>query len=935
MTRAGFVPFPKWSTYVIIVIQMGEQNPRTTVQPSGTVTFLFTDIEGSTRLAQEYPDTWESLRERHHAILQSAMEANNGYIFQIIGDAFCVAFHIAKDALKAAVDAQRKLQNEDWGQTSIPVRMGLHTGSAEIHGTDYRGYLTLSKVQRVMSVAYGGQVLVSNASAELLHNELPVGISLRDLKEHRLKGLSDSERLWQAIAPDLQQDFPPLQSLNEIPNNLPTQLTTFIGREKEVEQIKKRLEKNRLVTLTGSGGVGKTRLAIQVATEILSQYPNGAWLVELAPITDPALVPQTMCAALDVTPQGNTPALTVLMNYLKEKKILLVVDNCEHLIDACAQLCDSFLHTCPHLRMIASSREALGIDGENAYRVPSLSLANPHDTLRTIENSEAVQLFMERATTSLPEFEITATNATAIAQICQRLDGIALAIELAASRVKMLNVEQIAARLHDAFRLLTGGSRTALPRQQTLRALIDWSYNLLTQEERNVLRALSVFAGGWTLEAAESVGENSNMLDLLTHLVDKSLVTVDYERDNAPRYYLLETIRQYAREKLAELNETEPVRNRHLSYFLSLAERAEPEVRGPEQLIWFDRLELELDNFRTALEWSLEKGEKGTEEGLQLASSLWWFSFSRHFQDQGRLLKQALRVSNTSTDPVKRAKALVRLAWVNFYDEAAADEGLALAHTLGVAGKASIAFALLGKAAWSIYQADYANGKSLAEESLKLYRELGDLWGMCETLTWLGLGLINMGDHQQAIAPLEESLALARQTQDLNEIAFALWQLGRAAMARKEYAQATKFMTESLAIYKQLKVYGGVTFLLNDLGKAALEQGDYQLAVSHYKEFLSLAWNMGFDRRIAEGLEQLASALMYEQPENAARLFGSAEELRQSSNSALFPYQKEDYDRNLDFLRSHLDGTILAVCQAEGHAMNVKQVVENVLGENL
>jgi len=522
-----------------------------------------------------------------------------------------------------------------------------------------------------------------------------------------------------------------------------------------------------------------------------------------------------------------------------------------------------------------------------------------------------------------------------IAQICHRLDGIALAIELVSSRVKMLKVEQIAARLDDAFRLLTGGSRTALPRQQTLRALIDWSYNLLTEEERTVLRCLSVFVGGWTLKGVEAVCNNPNILDLLTHLVDKSLVAVDLEHGDEPRCFLLETIRQYAREKLAELYETGPIRDRHLSYFLALAEQAEPEVRGPEQLIWFDRLELELDNFRAALEWSLEKGEKGTEAGLQLASSLWWFSFMRNFQDQGRLLKQALRVSNTSTDPVKRAKALVRMAWVNFYDAAASEEGLSLARTLGVAGKESVAFALLGKAAWSIYQADHAGGKSLAEESLKLYRELGDLWGMCETLTWLGLVLINMGDHQQAIAPLEESLALARQTQDPNEIAFALWQLGRAAMARKDYPQATKFMTESLAIYKELKLYGGVTFLLSDLGKAAMEQGDDQRAVSHYKEFLSLAWNWGIDRRIAEGVEQLASAVMDQQPEQAARLWGAAEALRQSSNSELFPYQKPDYDRNLDFLRSHLDGTALAACWAEGRAMNVKQAVENAFGENL
>ena len=315
--------------------------------PTGTVTFLFTDIEGSTKLAREHPETWETARTRHHAILRGAIESNNGYVFQIIGDAFCVAFHTASDGLIAAIDAQRKLQTEDWEEMPIKVRMGIHTGKAEIQEDDeYHGYLTMSKVQRVTSVAYGGQVLLSNATAELLHGELPKDIVLRDMKEHRLKGLLDPERLWQVIAPDLRQDFPPLQSLKETPNNLPVQLTSFIGREKEVGQIKNRLGKNRLVTLTGSGGIGKTRLSIQVASELLDEYPQGIWLVELAPITDAALVTQTVCAALDVTPQGNTSALTVLTDYLKPKKILLVVDNCEHLIDASAQLCDALLHAC-------------------------------------------------------------------------------------------------------------------------------------------------------------------------------------------------------------------------------------------------------------------------------------------------------------------------------------------------------------------------------------------------------------------------------------------------------------------------------------------------------------------------------------------------------------------------------------------------------------
>jgi predicted ATPase len=389
-----------------------------------------------------------------------------------------------------------------------------------------------------------------------------------------------------------------------------------------VEQVKKRLEKNRLVTLTGSGGVGKTRLSIQVASHLLGEYPNGVWLVELAPVTDPALVERTVCAALDVSPQGGMSALQVLTDYLKPRKILLTVDNCEHLIDPCAQLCDSILHTCPDVRILASSREALGIEGENAYRVPSLSLPRPNDDLHTIKASEAVKLFMERATATLPDFEMTETNAPLIAQICQRLDGIALAIELAASRIKVLKLEQIAARLDDVFRLLTGGSRTALPRQQTLRAMIDWSYNLLSDEEQAAFRSLSVFAGGWTLEAAESVCENLNMLDILARLVDKSLVSVDYEHGEEARYYFLETIRQYAREKLAESGAGEILRERHVRWVVDLSERAEPKLRGHGQLEWLERMDNEIDNIRSALEWSLYND---FDLGLRITSALMRF----------------------------------------------------------------------------------------------------------------------------------------------------------------------------------------------------------------------------------------------------------------------------------------------------------------------
>jgi predicted ATPase/class 3 adenylate cyclase len=589
--------------------------------PTGTITFLFTDIEGSTSLWQQHRDAMPAALARHHAILQNAIESHHGYVFQIIGDAFCAAFFTPSDALAATIEAQRALLAETWGTTgSLRVRMGLHTGVAEMHLDDvkagqYASGLTLSRAQRIMSAGYGGQILVSSTTYELLRGLLPDGVTLRDLSEHRLKGLLNPEHLWQVVAPDLPHEFPPLQSLNAIPNDLPIQLTSFIGREKEIGEAKRLLTTTRLLTLTGSGGTGKTRLSLQVAADVLDAYKDGAWFIELAPLSDPALVPSTVASVLGVREEPGRPVIETLLDYVRAKRLLLILDNCEHLIEACARLAEAVLHASREVRILASSREALGIGGEVTLRVPSLSLP-PVDaaTHAAFTQSEAAQLFLDRAANALPGLVLTDANAPAVAQICRRLDGVALAIELAASRVKLLKVEQIAARLDDAFRLLTGGSRTALPRQQTLRATIDWSYNLLSDTEHTLLRRLAAFAGGWTLEAAEAVcaqvGQDAilpyDVLDLLAQLVNKSLVMAERGQSEESRYFLLETIRQYAREKLLEADEAVATRGRHLDYFMQLVEEAEPELTEANQVIWLKRLDADFDNLRSALEWSLE-----------------------------------------------------------------------------------------------------------------------------------------------------------------------------------------------------------------------------------------------------------------------------------------------------------------------------------------
>ncbi len=672
-------------------------------------------------------------------------------------------------------------------------------------------------------------------------------------------------------------------------NNLPTQLTTFIGREKEVEQIKGRMEKNRLVTLTGSGGIGKTRLSIQVASELLTEYPIGVWLVELAPLTDPALVPQSVCAALGVKPEGDTSALDALINYMHEKKILLVVDNCEHLIDACAQLCDSLLHACPELRIIASSREALGIEGENAYRVPSLSLPNPKSGLQVIEESEAVKLFMERATTILPEFEMTEANASAIAQICQRLDGIALAIELAASRVKMLKVEQIATRLDDAFRLLTGGSRTALPRQQTLRALIDWSYNLLPDEERAFLRKLSVFMGGWTLEAAEAVCGNADALDLLTHLADKSLVSVDFEHGEEPRYYLLETVRQYAREKMVESEDSMRLRDTHLDYFLKTAERIAPELYTRKMPYWFVRLETEYANFQAALEWAQEHD---SDAGLRLCNALF-----RLWQNRGEYRKEGLEWSrkflnaSTSSRSAGRAWALYHAAllastlsptWDAPESKKWLEEGLFLAREFNdhlcisrileeygfleihvtenfdkaheyldqsmiesrlLGDNLGIGWVLDWRGRIAYYQSDYSTARSFLEESLSILTQVGELrrWGL--VLTYIGYVCSSQGDWSAALKYSKQALSVAQEAQSSMHIGLNLGELGFLHLGHGEFKEALTYLNQARDLVQGTPDDKFLPGILMNLGEVARLQGNFDQASALYHESMAISQN--------------------------------------------------------------------------------------------
>ena len=650
-------------------------------------------------------------------------------------------------------------------------------------------------------------------------------------------------------------------------HNLPIHLTSFIGREKEMAEVKRLLAATRLLTLTGPGGTGKTRLSLHVAADLLETFPDGVWLVELAPLSDPALVPQTVASTLGVREESGRPIVAALTDYLRAKRLLLILDNCEHLIEACAQLADTLLRACPELRLLPSSREALGIAGETAFRVPSLSLPplGPRQTptVETLTTYEAVRLFIDRALAVKPDFQMTDANAPAIAQICHRLDGVPLAIELAAARVRAMTVEQIAARLDDRFRLLTGGSRTALPRQQTLRALIDWSWDLLSASERALLRRLSVFWDGWTLEAAEVVCGDAagpdailpnEVLDLLTHLVDKSLVVAE-EQDGETRYHLLETIRQYAREKLLEagLAETERVRDRHLNFFSRLANEAEPELRRADQLAWLARLETEHDNLRAALKWALSNW--GIERSLRLAADLSRFWYLRGYWKEGRdWLEQVLSQAppkDAFAEPTARlrsarARALYGAAWL--MDETGRDiplyeQSLSLCRELGDTW--GTAFSLRGLGVTTSYRGNPEQGEPLLEESLALFRELGDPWGIALVLFSLAWVASNRDDNQRAQAMWDESLGLFRQSGDRWGIAVVLGGLGYIARLQGHYQKAAALSEESLALFRELGDKAGVAISLSRLGNVALRRGDYPQAVMLLEEGLVLQKDRG------------------------------------------------------------------------------------------
>jgi predicted ATPase/DNA-binding SARP family transcriptional activator len=942
-----------------------------TLLAEDTVTFLFTDIEGSTQLWERHPAAARNVFARHDALLRQAIEAHGGRVFKTVGDQLCAAFATAPSTLAAALAGQSALQAEPWGEVgALRVRMALHTGAAEEREEDYFGP-ALSRVARLLAAGHGGQVLLSQATCELVRDALPEGVSLLDLGEHRLKDLQQPVHLFQLSHPALPADFPPVRSLQAWAHNLPVQLTRFIGREQAIAEVKERLAATHLLTLTGAGGCGKTRLALQMAADLVDEYPDGVRLVELAPLADPALVPLTATVAFGLWEQPGRSLTQTLVDYLRPRSLLLLLDNCEHLLGSCAQLADTLLRACPDLRILATSREGLGIAGETAYRVPPLSLPDPGlfsgapgerkeekeppggDRLSSLLQSEAVTLFTDRALAVLPNFSVTNENATAVVEVCRRLGGIPLAIELAAARVKALPVPQIASRLDDVFRLLTGGSRTALPRQQTLRALIDWSYDLLSEPERALLRRLSVFAGGWTLEAAEAVcsGEWSvvsgeeprssatasgsasltthhppltthEVLDLLTQLVEKSLVGYEPQEGEA-RYRLLETVRQYGWERLRESGEEEAVRRGHRDYFLALAEEAEPLLRGPQQKAWIDRLEREHDNLRAALEWSFTE-EGGAEAALRLTAALGWFWWvqTHWWAEAWKVFARAAERRHCVSEEVRVKVCVSRMA-----NPELLEEGLALSRALGDMRHGACALLLLAGHAWG--REEYEAAQVWAEEGLVLARESGDKVITVDAHINRGMVALYLGQYELARSHSEQALTRAREIGDRWAQAFALNRLGMGARGQGEYATARAFHEESLAIRRELDDRRGLVSTLMYLGDAALEQEDEELARRCCAESVRIGRDMGdggYFRLSLIGLGQLARRA--EDPRRAARLWGAAED-----TMPLHPAHQAAYERDVAAVRAALGEEAFATAWAEGRAMTFEQVAAYALEE--
>ena len=867
------------------------------------LTFLFTDIEGSTRLWDSQPDLMRTALARHDAIMRRAIGLGGGRVFKTVGDAFCAVFVNPSGAVDAALLAQLQLSTEPWATSDpIKVRMAVHTGEAECRDDDYFGP-PLNRVARMLNLGHGGQTLLSQNTYALVQDETETTLTFKDLGEHRLKDLQRPEHIYQIVHPDLTESFKPLRSLDTLPNNLPQQVTSFVGRDRELREIKRILANARLLTLTGAGGTGKTRLGLQAAVDLLDAGGDGSWLVELAAIFDPLLVPQTVANVLGIREEPGRALSDTLLDYLRTKRTLLMLDNCEHLLNAVAGLVDRIIRNCPHVQILATSREALSVSGERTYRVPSLTTPDPDRryTRESLMEFESIKLFVDRAVMSQPTFELNNSTAGPIAQLCHRLDGIPMAIELAAARVRALPVERIAERLDDRFRLLTGGARTALPRQQTLRAMIDWSYDLLTTKEKTLLRRLSVFSGGWTLDSAEricsSVGdalEDWEILDLLQSLVDKSLAVYD---DTTSRYRITETVRAYGREALDELHESYAIRSTHLDYFLQLGEKSEDQILGPKAMETLSILDDEQKNLRAAIEWGLDGGD--SIQALRLANSLLQF-----FQMRGKYTE---------------ASSIFESALVKVPKEARAERAVALAG-LGILG-----FRLT----------QLSEAREPLTQSLALFAELGDELGAARVANTLGVIALQLGNFEDAAQWFDRAEPIFRMASEPVRLAVLL--NNKAILAihhQKDLNQARAIYNEALAINRELGNKTHEAGNLSNLADISFKEGDPATARELAREACGIQLALGDMQNLQDSIEVLAPAeLALGRPRIAALLIATKEAVMEQLGTKVAPYIVEEYRRNVEDVRQALGDVEFEEVTARARTMTLEEAYRASLEE--
>jgi predicted ATPase/class 3 adenylate cyclase len=963
-----------------------------TVLPTGTLTFLFTDVEGSTPLWEQHEALMRTVTARHDALLDAVITQHGGQRVRERGegDSLFVVFTEPAAAVACALAMAQAVQAESWpAETPLRVRLGLHTGAAQMREGDYYGPV-VNRCARIRGLGHGGQVLLSAVTAALVRRSLPPEASLRSLGQHSLTGLADVEEVFQLCHPTLPAEFPALVSPQAPKHNLPLQHTSLIGREAAQAAVLALLAAESLVTLTGTGGIGKTRLALAVAGEVVDQYRDGVWFVELAALVDPDLVPSTVAQVLGVRDEPGRALTLTLGDQLQERQLLVVLDNCEQVAAGCAALVTALLRVVPGLRVLATSREALRVRGERLYQVAPLRVPRPPlPALVALSQYEAVRLFIARAQDAQPDFAVTNETAPAVAEICARLDGLPLAIELVAARSRLLGPEALLARLGERLRVATGGARDLPARQQTLRAAIDWSYDLLEPAEQTLFARLAVFAGGRTLAAIEVVCDADRdlgieVLDAVESLLDKSLLRRELGADGEQHLVLLETIHEYARERLATSGEQAGLEAAHARYYLALTEEAESHLSGARQGHWLDVLAAEHDNLRAVLRWATARGEQ--ETGLRMAGAIWRFWLVRGYLSEGRRwLEELLAQGATQTPPAPasavRAKALNGAGVLAFrqgdYARATVryEESLAMRRALG--DKLGIAASLNNLAIVAHGQGDYARAAAFDEESLAMRRALGDKRGIASSLANLGVVAHDQGDYVRATALYEEGLAMCRALGDKLGIARSLQNLGEVAGLRKDYARATVLLEEGLALFRELDYkrgiaashtslammahsqgdlvratmlfdeglglfralddMGGIAASLANLGFVARDHGDYARAATLLGDGLVLFRELGDKVGIAESLEgmaRLATApdTMQEALLRAARLLGRAATLREALGASLPPNEFAENERIVIAVRDALGEPAWTAAYAEGQMLTMEQAVDLALG---